>query len=32
VRFDENVFYAFEDGKIRRVWSVIDTAAIAAQI
>jgi predicted ester cyclase len=32
VRFDENVFYAFEEGKIRRVWSVIDTAAIAAQI
>ena len=32
VRFDENVFYAFESGKIRRVWSVIDTAAIAAQI
>ena len=32
VRFDEHVFYAFENGRIRRVWSVIDTAAIAAQI
>lgn len=32
VRFDENVFYEYEEGRIRRVWSVIDQAAIAAQI
>ncbi|KEP67942.1 ester cyclase [Thioclava dalianensis] len=32
VRFDENVFYAYERGKIRKVWSVIDTARIAAQL
>jgi predicted ester cyclase len=32
VRFDENVFYEIEDGKIQKVWSVIDKAAIAAQI
>ncbi|MBT9382451.1 ester cyclase [Pseudooceanicola sp. CBS1P-1] len=32
VRFTENVFYAFEAGRIRNVWSVIDTAAIRAQI
>ena len=32
VRFDENVFYEFRDGRIVTVWSVIDKAAIAAQI
>jgi predicted ester cyclase len=32
IRFDENVFYSYELGKIRRVWSLIDTAAIAAQL
>ncbi|NDR58218.1 ester cyclase [Aliiruegeria sabulilitoris] len=32
VRFDENVFYEFRDGKIQSVWSVIDKAAVAAQI
>ncbi len=32
VRFDENVFYEIEDGRIEDVWSVIDKAAIAAQI
>ncbi|SDI47716.1 ester cyclase [Aliiruegeria lutimaris] len=32
VRFDENVFYEFRDGKIQSVWSVIDKAAIASQI
>lgn len=32
VRFFENVFYQFEAGKIRRVWSVIDKAAIQAQL
>lgn len=32
VRFDENVFYRFSDGRIRWVWSIIDKAAIAAQI
>lgn len=32
VSFCENVFYAFRDGKIRQVWSVIDKAAIEAQL
>ncbi|WGD49080.1 ester cyclase [Bradyrhizobium sp. CB1650] len=32
VSFCENVFYEFHDGKIRRVWSVIDKAAIEAQL
>lgn len=32
VVFTENVFYQFEDGKIRSVWSIIDKAAIAEQI
>jgi predicted ester cyclase len=32
VSFAENVFYEFRDGKIWRVWSVIDKAAIEAQL
>jgi predicted ester cyclase len=32
VRFAENVFYEFSSGRIRKVWSVIDKAAIARQI
>jgi predicted ester cyclase len=32
VAFTENVFYQFRDGKIARVWSVIDKAAIEAQL
>lgn len=32
VRFAENVFYEFLDGRIHTVWSIIDKAAIAAQI
>ncbi|HEX8592747.1 MAG TPA: ester cyclase [Pseudomonas sp.] len=32
VRFTENVFYQFRDGKIEQVWSVIDKAAIEAQL
>lgn len=32
VTFCENVFYAFRDGKIAEVWSVIDKAAIEAQL
>ena len=32
VTFCENVFYEFHDGKIRQVWSVIDKAAIEAQL
>ena len=32
VSFCENVFYEFGDGKIRQVWSVIDKAAIEAQL
>jgi predicted ester cyclase len=32
VAFTENVFYQFRDGKIETVWSVIDKAAIEAQI
>ncbi|WP_063684227.1 ester cyclase [Bradyrhizobium stylosanthis] len=32
VSFCENVFYEFREGKIRQVWSVIDKAAIEAQL
>jgi predicted ester cyclase len=32
VSFTENVFYRFANGKIETVWSVIDQAAIAAQL
>ncbi|KAB2715401.1 ester cyclase [Brucella intermedia] len=32
VRFAENVFYEFENTLIKRVWSVIDKAAIEAQL
>lgn len=32
VQFAENVFYRFENGLIREVWSVIDKSAIAAQL
>jgi predicted ester cyclase len=32
VSFTENVFYQFESGKIEQVWSVIDKAAIEAQL
>jgi predicted ester cyclase len=32
VAFTENVFYAFRDGKIANVWSVIDKAAIERQL
>jgi predicted ester cyclase len=32
VSFTENVFYEFQRGKICRAWSVIDKAAIEAQI
>jgi predicted ester cyclase len=32
VSFCENVFYEFHDGKIWQVWSVIDKAAIEAQL
>ena len=32
VSFKENVFYEFRDGKIRTVWSLIDKAAIEAQL
>jgi predicted ester cyclase len=32
VSFTENVFYRFTDGKIETVWSVIDLAAIEAQL
>ena len=32
VFFSENVFYEFRGGKIREVWSVIDKAAIEAQL
>ena len=32
VAFEENVFYRFRDGKIAEVWSVIDKAAIEAQL
>jgi steroid delta-isomerase-like uncharacterized protein len=32
VQFAENVFYAFRDGRIAHVWSVIDKTAIEAQL
>jgi predicted ester cyclase len=32
VQFSENVFYRFAEGRIREVFSVIDKAAIAAQV
>ncbi|MDE5443653.1 ester cyclase [Bradyrhizobium sp. CSA207] len=32
VSFHENVFYEFRDGKIWQVWSVIDKAAVEAQL
>jgi predicted ester cyclase len=32
VSFAENVFYEFRNGKIAKVWSVIDKAAIEAQL
>lgn len=32
VSFAENVFYEFGNGRIRRVWSVVDKAAIEAQL
>jgi predicted ester cyclase len=32
VSFTENVFYRFTNGKIQTVWSVIDQAAIKAQL
>jgi predicted ester cyclase len=32
VAFSENVFYRFHDAKIAEVWSVIDKAAIEAQL
>ena len=32
VSFTENVFYEFRDERIERVWSVIDKAAIEAQL
>ena len=32
VSFTENVFYEFRQGKIAQVWSIIDKAAIEAQL
>lgn len=32
VKFAENVFYEFSGRRIRKVWSIIDKAAIAQQI
>ncbi len=32
VTFAENIFYEFEDGKIKKAWSVIDKTAIEAQL
>jgi predicted ester cyclase len=32
IRFTENVFYEFREGRIAQVWSVIDRAAIEAQL
>lgn len=32
VSFTENVFYLFDTGKIEAVWSIVDKAAIEAQL
>jgi predicted ester cyclase len=32
IAFSENVFYEFQAGKIRSVWSVIDKMAVEAQL
>jgi predicted ester cyclase len=32
VNFAENVFYQFRDGRVAEVWSVVDKAAIEAQL
>lgn len=32
ITFSENVFYEFQAGKIRSVWSVIDKLAVEAQL
>ncbi|KAE9407275.1 SnoaL-domain-containing protein [Gymnopus androsaceus JB14] len=32
ISFVEHVFYRFQDGKIREVWSLLDDSAIAAQM
>ncbi|MGQ4274488.1 ester cyclase [Terrihabitans sp. B22-R8] len=32
VRFAENVFYTVRDGRIAEVWSILDKAAIEAQL
>jgi predicted ester cyclase len=32
VSFSENVIYEYEEGKIRRVWAIIDKAEIEAQL
>lgn len=32
IRFAENVFYRFQQGKIAEVWSVLDKTAIEAQL
>jgi predicted ester cyclase len=32
VSFAENIFYLFEDGRIRTAWSIIDRAAIEDQL
>jgi predicted ester cyclase len=32
IRFSENVFYEFRNGKIAKVWSIIDKAAVEAQL
>jgi predicted ester cyclase len=32
VRFAENVFYGFLDGRIESVWSIVDKASIGSQL
>lgn len=32
VQFTEHVFYEFDDGKITKVWSILDKVAIEAQL
>ncbi|WP_316979815.1 ester cyclase [Shumkonia mesophila] len=32
IKFEENVFYEFSARRVRKVWSIIDKAAIAQQV
>lgn len=32
IRFDENVFYRFQEGRIAEVWSILDRQAVTGQL